>query len=704
VRDEHLWPALDSDADAEPEPGVHAAERTDEIPAVGPTRASADAPTSHSAGNPTAGNPGAGSHRAGGAAEAEAEQTQQIAAVGPTRPIAGPIAGGTGPERTQFYAPGAAETTAVGSGADAATSIYRSVGEPGEPAEPAEPEERRRWRTPLLIGAAVFGLLVLLYGGDLLISSGKVPRGVAVAGVQIGGLSQDAAEGKLRAALEPRLTQPVKIKAGAVETQLEPESSGLDMDWAGTLEQAGDQPLNPITRITSFFTERQVSVVSKVNRAALTTALNDRREELGTEPREGTITFTPAPGGKVAATPVDPKQGQQADVAGAVTAIADNWLETSPVPVPVETRQVKTTPEGVRRTLEQVARPAVAEPLVLRGNGANATLQPTDIARSLKFVPGDGGALKLTVDPGKVKGAAQRQLAPSEQEGRNATVAFTGGAPTVKGGTEGRAVAWRETAESMPKVLALTGNKRQLKAQYHKKPPDVTTGDVDRLGIREVIGEFTTSDFKTDSGENIRRVAEQVNGAIIKPGQTFSLNEYTGPRTAAQCYVDAGIIEDGVPSRAVGGGISQFATTLYNATYFAGLKDAGHQEHSYYISRYPQAREATVYQGADGEIDLAFTNDAPTGVAIQTIWTPDDITVKIWGTKRYRVESITGPRKNPVKPATERGKPGVCEATDGVPGFTSSDTRVLYDINSGAEVSRHTRNVSYNAEPKIICP
>ena len=37
-------------------------------------------------------------------------------------------------------------------------------------------------RTPVLVGAAVVGLLAVLYVGDLLISSTDVPRGVVVAG------------------------------------------------------------------------------------------------------------------------------------------------------------------------------------------------------------------------------------------------------------------------------------------------------------------------------------------------------------------------------------------------------------------------------------------------------------------------------------------------------------------------------------------
>src|SRR5699024_4035827 len=111
---------------------------------------------------------------------------------------------------------------------------------------------------------------------------------------------------------------------------------------------------------------------------------------------------------------------------------------------------------------------------------------------------------------------------------------------------------------------------RSVRAVYEKVPPEFSTEQANDLGIREVVGEFQTGGFEPDSGKNIRRVAEQVNGAIIKPGETFSLNGHTGRRGKEQGYVESGVIEDGRPQKAVGGGISQFATTLFNASYFAG--------------------------------------------------------------------------------------------------------------------------------------
>ena len=150
---------------------------------------------------------------------------------------------------------------------------------------------------------------------------------------------------------------------------------------------------------------------------------------------------------------------------------------------------------------------------------------------------------------------------------------------------------------------------------YVTSEPALTTEKAQALGINEVIGEFTTGGFAAASGVNIRVVAEKVNGAIVQPGATFGLNEFTGTRGTEQGYVPAAIIQEGALSTAVGGGISQFATTLYNAAYFAGMGDVTHTPHSFYISRYPPGREATVF---DGEIELAFSNDYPTGVLIQT--------------------------------------------------------------------------------------
>ena len=212
---------------------------------------------------------------------------------------------------------------------------------------------------------------------------------------------------------------------------------------------------------------------------------------------------------------------------------------------------------------------------------------------------------------------------------------------------DGRGVDYDATLKDLLAVLTKTGDERKITAVYAAQPAKLTTEQLNGLGIIGVIGEFTTGGFAQDSGRNIKRAAEVINGMIVKPGETFSLNGATEPRDAAHGYVEAGIISDGHASRGVGGGVSQVATTLYNAAYFAGMTDVTHKPHSFYISRYPPGREATVFEGA---IDLKFSNDSPTGVIIQTAWTPTSLTVRLYGTKRYDVTSATGPRTNPTEP------------------------------------------------------
>ncbi|ATE57778.1 hypothetical protein CNX65_34425 [Actinosynnema pretiosum] len=558
--------------------------------------------------------------------------------------------------------------------------------------------KRRRNRKIGLVAASVVGALAVLWGVDLAVSSGNVPRGVTVAGVDVGGMSHSDAEDKLRDEISPRLEKPIKVKAGDVETELDPKAAGLELDWTATLDQAGSQPLSPITRVTSFFSTREVGIVSKADDAKVTAALEGLRGTTDHDPAEGTIRFE---GAKPVA--VDPKQGQKLEVPEASGVLLSSWANGNGVELPVATTPVKTTREGVAKALEEVATPAVASPVVIKGEGKDATLAPENLAAVLVFEPADDGSLNAKVDNGKVIEAAGPQLKETEKEGKDAEIVFDGGKPTVKESVDGLGVDWDKSLNGFIDVLK-RADKREVKAEYKHTPAKVTTEQANKMGIKEVIGEFQTGGFAQDSGVNIRVVAEKVNGAIVKPGETFSLNGYTGPRGKAEGYVDAGIIENGAPGRAVGGGISQFATTLYNAYYYAGMKDAGHKEHSYWISRYPAGREATVFMDTAGNslIDIKFTNPDDTGVAIQTIWTPSSIKIVLWGTKNYDVTGSTGEKTNPTDPQEIKKSTQPCVASAGAQGFTVTDTRTIKDRRTG-QTRNETRTVKYDPSPKIVC-
>ncbi|MDI9918204.1 VanW family protein [Rhodococcus sp. IEGM 1379] len=565
-----------------------------------------------------------------------------------------------------------------------------------EPVPETPTAHSRPWIKPALIVAGIFAIGVLAYGVDVFTSSGNTPRGTQVAGIDIGNRSPADAEIVLRSELGPRLVEPVTVSVDGSDSQIIPASAGIDVDWSATLAGVNAQPLNPITRITSFFTSRDVPVVSTVDEAALDASMTVVAANSDRAPIEGAIVIAD---GK--ASGVTPVVGRALDLPGAASTFTREWSDGNIVVLPVDDIPVTVTQAGVDSALKDVAQPAVSGEIVVNGrDGKEASIGAPQIGEILSFIPDGSGGLSPQYNTDVAIKILAPQLVSTEVQPKDASITLAGGKPTVVPGVVGDLINWPETVKDLPVLLSSTAS-RATPAVYSPVPPALTTEAAEGLGIKEVISEYTTGGFEYASGVNIALAASVINGAIVKPGDTFSFNEFTGPRGAAQGYVESGIINNGRPDKAVGGGISQLATTLYNATYFAGMDDVAHTEHSYYISRYPAAREATIF---DGAIDLQFRNPSKTGVMIETITTSSQVTVRIWGTKTVDVESITGPRTSPTSPNTvvlPKG-PG-CVPSSGAPGFTTSDTRVITDHATGAEISRNTRTVKYDPVPIVKC-
>ena len=167
-----------------------------------------------------------------------------------------------------------------------------------------------------------------------------------------------------------------------------------------------------------------------------------------------------------------------------------------------------------------------------------------------------------------------------------------------------------------------------------------------------VVSEFTTFHPANQARNiNIDLIADLTDGAVVEPGEVFSLNQHVGQRTEAKGFVAAGAIIGGEvyccdhPAN-IGGGTSQFATTLYNAIFFGAYDDVYHRPHSLYFSRYPVVREATL--GWTGP-DVQFRNDTAYPVTIDTSHTSTSVTVRLIGNNEGR--SVTTSTVGEVTPS-----------------------------------------------------
>ena len=156
-----------------------------------------------------------------------------------------------------------------------------------------------------------------------------------------------------------------------------------------------------------------------------------------------------------------------------------------------------------------------------------------------------------------------------------------------------------------------------------------------------VLGSFTTPLVPgQDRNINIHLAADLIDGHVISPGSSYSLDDGIGPRTRSRGFVSNGYIDSGGELiSVVGGGVSQMGTTFLNAAWFAGIDIAEFRQHTIYFERYPMCREATL---ARNLLDVVVLNDTPYPITISTSYISSSVTVSLIGAPWAEVSSWTG--------------------------------------------------------------
>jgi vancomycin resistance protein YoaR len=549
----------------------------------------------------------------------------------------------------------------------------------------------RRW--PWVAGAAVL-LVVLAYVGFAAAVGGRVPRGVEVAGVDIGGQSQQAAVRTLHEELDERITAPVPVALGAASATIDPTAAGLAVDLDATVDDLVGFSLDPRVLWRHAFGSREVRPEVSADQAALTTAVEGLAAAVNSDAVvEGAIAF--AEGRPV---PTAAQERRSLDVAGAVDRLATDWFSGDrPLALPGHIERPIVDQAAVDDAMASFATPATAGPLTFVVAQRRIELEPAAVTPALAMEAVDG-RLEPRVD-GAVLAAAVTARDPSVVTApRNATVRLESGVPTVVPAQDG--TGFDPAAVAAAALEALPTPSRTATVSVVPAEAEVTTAEAQALGVKEPVSEFATN-LTPDARrtQNLTIAAATVNGTLLLPGQTFSLNDTLGERTPEKGYNEAPVIESGRLTRDVGGGVSQMATTLFNAMFFAGLEDVEHKPHSFYISRYPEGREATVNYP---NVDLKFRNDSPYGVLMET-WVGDgQVHARFWSTKVWdEIRAGKSERSNYRAPTTIHDPSPECVSQSAQSGFDVTVTRTF--VRGGVAERTEEFYTRYIPEDRVIC-
>jgi vancomycin resistance protein YoaR len=547
----------------------------------------------------------------------------------------------------------------------------------------------------IVIGLTSLGsLFLILWVAAWVLEGSGVPQNTRVLNIEIGSHSKAVAASILRDGLSAEMAKPIQFEAVGQLRKVNPETLGATLDVVATLSAVGSRPINPISLFARTFSERVLPPIIRVDRPRFDRKMENLNSDLAVPIHEGGVSFS-----GLTPVPIWPSNGQAIDRAKALALFKEQWLRSTVIRIPTILERTRVSAEEIKKVIIEIAYPAVRAPVILNIDGQDLVIDPSKLAYSMSFIPTLQGHLDVHFSShllGNSLGGPWLKLVPPAQD---AVFKFISGQARVYPSVLGRTISDEILTQVLSPILIATGTDRRASIKTTALQPRITTEDAGGLGIRGQVFKFTTwyppAAYRI---QNIHRAADLMDGTIVKPGDIFSLNKTVGERTAANGFAEGIVIYNGHFAKDFGGGVSQVATTTWNAAWFSGVELVAHMAHSFYISRYPVGREATV---AWPNVDLQFRNDTGNLLLMHTTYTNSSLSVALYGTRKYDVASITGPRKNVKNFAIYDDNSPTCIHQDGVVGFDIDVTRILK--TAGVEVRREVIHTHYVPEDRISC-
>ena len=557
-----------------------------------------------------------------------------------------------------------------------------------------------------IIGVSIAAALIVLLGGTYLtghaMANGTMPAKTTVEGVPIGRMDHTTAEATLRDGLGPRMTAPITVADRGTKVTIDPAKAGLVVDWDATMDRAGAKnSWNPATIWNTLLGGGPVPLQTKVDTTAVEKTIDKTAGAFAINAKDATVHLD---GAKIVTSKA--VQGRELDVPATAKSVETAWhqMKTS-VPATVKRPAPNITDKAVDEVVTKQLKPMVSGPVRVKTSRGDFSVTPEQIAAVTTITTKDK-AITASADTSKLYKDVMAHLNLGFTQPHDASFTLAGGKPTVVPSSVGEGIVEKDFTAIVGSALTRTGSQRDVSVPVKKLDPAFSTDQANAAGVKNVIGEFTTTFPHADyRNTNLGLAAKHINESYVAPGKTFSLDKELGARNSSTGYVDGWVIEGPSLVKEVAGGVSQSATTVFNAAFFAGMTDVEHHPHTLYFSRYPMGREATLYSGS---LDVKFRNDTKYGVLVQAVVKPStpssqgSITVRLWSTPSWDRITATDPKvtdKKPPSTITQSGKD--CHAQGGSEGFHVTYSRQFW--KGGSVAKEEPFAWTYQPTNQIVC-
>ena len=579
----------------------------------------------------------------------------------------------------------------------------------------------------LLIAGAVMVVIAVMILGDLLGNAGKIHGGVRVVGINLGGKTPTKAREFLTEELGRGQKRSITVTHDKQSWQISPADLGIRYDVAQMVSDAYQVGREKnvfqavAARVALYFRPQTIMLRVASDAKKEAAAYGKITKITDTEPVNASVslkgaTFTVSDGSDGVAL-------QRQALTNLITYASLNDQKTVKAPVKVARRVITSKEAQIAATTAQNA-----TKLAIAAQYADKTWQLDQATLSKLFVfklsndldkndaqlklPGQKSTDQVVLVPIVASAAVAKDIIPllGVAVGTapvNASFQAANGVVTIIPGKNGTGADPVKLAKDLAAQMQSSGEGRSVTVVTHAVEPELTTAKAKALGITGRISTYTTYFTSGNAARltNITLMAKALDGALVMPGATFSLNGTVGEADAAKGYQEAGAIVDGKPTSQVGGGICQVNTTLFNAALLSGVQITERVNHSLYIASYPLGRDATVsWPGPD----FKFVNSLGHALLIATSSTSNSVTVSFYGVDPGYTVTIgtaswlshtTAPEQRVDDPTLPVGTETVKQPGKG--GGKVSFTQTVTRTSDGSLVFKKTFVSNYKTEPKI---
>jgi vancomycin resistance protein YoaR len=527
--------------------------------------------------------------------------------------------------------------------------------------------------TALVLGLGLLTLLVVLLPGFYSHTyDGRIFPGVAVAGVDVSGMSTDQAAALLAQRLDYPQRGKIVFQEGTTLWTAKPADLGLFLDAQTTalvaynLGRTGSLVAHLADQWRAWSSGIDLAPLFVFDKRIAQNYLRGIAKQVDRPIIEATLGVN---GVEVVVN--SGQVGRNLDIDAALTRL-DAQLKTMTdglVPLVVN----ETPPVILDATAQaELARQILSAPLTLQIPNAEAgdpgpwSFEPAALAQmlSIQRVKTDNGEIyQVGLSPEVIRSFLLNIAPPLSRNPQNARFTFnddTRQLDLIQSAVIGRALDVDSSLAQINQQL-LAGEHSVNLVMQTTNPPVTDGATAQSLGITELTSQYTSYFYGSDAAriQNITTSSSRFHGLLVAPGASFSMADALGDVSLDTGYSEALIIFGDRTIKGVGGGVCQVSTTLFRTVFFGGYQVDERWFHAYRVKYYEQTAtgghdenlaglDATVFAP---QVDFRFTNDTPYWLLMETYVSSSSLTWKFYSTSDGRtVDWNTSGLQNIVEP------------------------------------------------------